>query len=156
MHAMLSAALEFNDVFPRYAEQDPSYKWAPFVEEWRQDEIVCEFLEVFSEVTNIISGSEYPTANLYLPEVWRIKAVLDEKARSEEPFIQRMALVMKEKLDKYWGECNLLMAIAAVLDPRCKLSLVEYTFPNIFSHDEADRHIRLVRDTLRVIFDDYA
>jgi len=32
-------------------------------------ENVCLVLKVFNEVMNIISGSDYPTPNLFLPEV---------------------------------------------------------------------------------------
>jgi hypothetical protein len=32
-------------------------------------ENVNQVLSVFNDVTNVVSGSDYPTANLYLPEV---------------------------------------------------------------------------------------
>ena len=35
-------------------------------------------------------------------------------------FIKAMVKKMKEKFDRYWKECTLLMAIAAILDPRAK------------------------------------
>jgi hypothetical protein len=37
------------------------------------------------------------------------------------------------KFEKYWGECNLLMAIATVLEPRFKIKLVQYCFPMSFA-----------------------
>lgn len=92
---MRFAAIEFKDVFPMYAKQDLSFIWSPLEEEWRQAQIVCGFLEVFNEVTNINSGSEYPTLNLYLAEIWRVKSVLDENPKSKETFIQQMAVKMK-------------------------------------------------------------
>ena len=46
-----------------------------------------------------------------------------------------MATAMKEKFDKYWGECNLLMSIASVLDPRCKAHVVNYCFPLLYKPD---------------------
>jgi hypothetical protein len=30
---------------------------------------VNQVLSVFNDVTNVVSGTDYPTANLYLPEV---------------------------------------------------------------------------------------
>ncbi|XP_074266880.1 zinc finger BED domain-containing protein RICESLEEPER 2-like [Silene latifolia] len=35
---------------------------------------------------------------------------------------------MKQRFDKYWGECNLLMALGAILDPRYELRGLEYVF----------------------------
>ena len=32
---------------------------------------------------------------------------------------------MKDKFDKYWGDYNLLISMAAVLDPRIKMQLIE-------------------------------
>ena len=78
------------------------------------------FLEVFNSITKVISGSDYPTANLFLNEVYRVKVLLDKKVNDENEFIQAMVAEMKSKFDKYWGECNLLMAIVVILDPRCK------------------------------------
>nr|XP_023917384.1 zinc finger BED domain-containing protein RICESLEEPER 1-like [Quercus suber] len=46
---------------------------------------------VFEEVTNVISGSEYPTENIFLHEVWKIKEVLYEKSLDENDYIRAMA-----------------------------------------------------------------
>jgi len=75
-------------------------------------------------VTNIISGSDYPTVNLFLTEVWRVKDILAKKSRDENDFIKAMVMKMNIKFEKYWGKCNLLMAIAAVLNPKFKMKLV--------------------------------
>ena len=53
---MLSAALEFKDVFPRYAQRETSYSFLPSEEDWMKVAEVCSFLEEFNEVTKIISG----------------------------------------------------------------------------------------------------
>ncbi|WOL01391.1 zinc finger BED domain-containing protein RICESLEEPER 2-like [Canna indica] len=76
-YAMLESALEFKDVFPRYHERDPNYKSVPSYEDWEKASKIMEFLEVFNEATNVFSGYEYPTANLFLPEVWKIKQLLE-------------------------------------------------------------------------------
>lgn len=48
------------------------------------------------------------------------------------------------------------VSFVAVLDPRCKMSLVEYAFPNLFKANDATKNIEMVRDALYVIFEDYA
>jgi len=107
-------------------------------------------------ITILNVGSEYPTANLYLPEVWRVKQVLDMADEDEDLFMREMAKPMKKKFDKYWGECNLLMAIASVLDPRSKFHSVCICFPKIYKSKEvSDENIKKVRRSLELLYDEY-
>jgi len=55
---------------------------------------------------------------------------------------------MKKNFDKYWGECNMLMAIASVLDPRCKFHMVSTCFPLIYSKEVANENIKKVKSSL--------
>jgi len=45
---------------------DRNYKSCPSFEEWDRGGKMCQFLEPFYEITNTMSGSSYPTSNLYL------------------------------------------------------------------------------------------
>jgi hypothetical protein len=181
---MLSTALKFKIAFAAYKEREPHYDHAPSLEEWDKVEKVCKLLEVFNRATHVISGSlstifnfstllflelfnittvlnlnvgsEYPTANLYLSEVWKVKQILDKADEDDDLFMREMARPMKMKFDKYWGECNLLMAIASVLDPRCKLHMVRICFPKIYKSQEvADENIKKVRCSLEKLYDEY-
>lgn len=58
-YEMLRCALEFKDAFPRYQEKDSSYKNNPSSDDWNMVQKVCNFLEIFSEITHIISGNLY-------------------------------------------------------------------------------------------------
>ncbi|XP_073295187.1 zinc finger BED domain-containing protein RICESLEEPER 4-like isoform X2 [Primulina huaijiensis] len=98
---MLSTALEFKDVFPRYQQRDPTYNSLPSDEDWDKVIVVCSFLEEFNEVTHIISGSEYPTSNLFLPELYNIKKLLKNTNVGEDSFMPDMIKKMKNKFDKY-------------------------------------------------------
>ncbi|KAK4270401.1 hypothetical protein QN277_023439 [Acacia crassicarpa] len=67
-----------------------------------------------------------------------------------------MAISMKEKFDKYWGECNMVMALASILDPRCKLYVINYCFPLIYKPDYvASENIDKVVKALNSIYDGY-
>ncbi|KAG2708411.1 hypothetical protein I3760_05G192200 [Carya illinoinensis] len=105
-YLMLDAAIQFKEVFPRYSDRDRCFEWVPTVEEWGQVENVCQLLAIFNEVTNIVSGRH-----------------LGKKSRDENEYMKSMVRKMSAKFDKYWGECNLLMSIAAVLDPRFKMNI---------------------------------
>ncbi|KAL0283083.1 UNVERIFIED_CONTAM: Zinc finger BED domain-containing protein RICESLEEPER 2, partial [Sesamum angustifolium] len=142
-YEMLSTAIKFKDVFPRFAAKDPHYDDCPCHEDWEKVEKVCSVLEVFWDATHIISGSDYPTSNLFLNAVSLVKVLLDEKSLDNDGFIRDMVERMKIKFDKYWGETNLLMSIAAVLDPRCKMKALEFCFPKLYSSEKVEREIAL-------------
>ncbi|KAJ0017707.1 hypothetical protein Pint_11089 [Pistacia integerrima] len=116
---------------------DNNFTCAPIDEDWEKLEKVCEIFEAFNSATNVISGSEYPTSNLFLQEICDIKELLDEKCSDDDDFIRSMEGKMKGKFDKYWGECNLLMAIAVVLDLRMKMRLLQFAYPQFFPNEEA-------------------
>ncbi|CAN1750157.1 Zinc finger BED domain-containing protein RICESLEEPER 2 [Linum perenne] len=68
------------------ALRDSNYKWLPSEEDWLKVSNVCQFLELFSDVTNIISGSSYTT---------------------DDESMKAMAIKMQQKFDKYWGDTAL-------------------------------------------------
>ncbi|GAB4827468.1 hypothetical protein Ancab_040027 [Ancistrocladus abbreviatus] len=154
-YEMLACAMRFKDVFSRYSDRDVGYLYCPSLEDWEKVEKVCEILEVFNDVTDVVSDSDYPTSNMFLNEVYRVKVLLDEKSHSEDVFIRDMVGKMKEKFDKYWGEYNLLMAIAAVLDPRCKMKVIEFTFSQMFPENEARQSIEQVKKALYELYGEY-
>ncbi|XP_073027039.1 zinc finger BED domain-containing protein RICESLEEPER 2-like [Primulina eburnea] len=73
----------------------------------------------------------------------------------EGSFMKDMVNKMKTKFDKYWGHCNLLISMAAVLDPRNKMKLIEWCFPEIYSEVDAIENIVTVRETLRLLYREY-
>ncbi|WOK92737.1 zinc finger BED domain-containing protein RICESLEEPER 2-like [Canna indica] len=155
-YVMLESALQFKDVFPRYHERDPNYKSLPSYEDWEKTAKIMEFLEVFNEATNVFSGYEYPTANLFLPEVWKIKEQLELTTVDDCDYMKDMTFKMKDKFDKYWGECNLLMTIASILDPRYKMQLVIFYFSKIYLTEfEAKRKIDVVKDAIYDLYNYY-
>ncbi|GKB39895.1 zinc finger BED domain-containing protein RICESLEEPER 2-like protein [Tanacetum coccineum] len=86
-YEMLSSAYKFKEVFPKYEERDCDYESCHLKDDWVKVEQICGILEVFSNVTNIISGSDYPTSNLFLCEVYEVKQILDGKKDDENEFI---------------------------------------------------------------------
>ena len=69
--------------------------------------------------------------------------------------MQSMVMKMKTKFDKYWGECNLLLSIAAVLDPRNKMKLIEFCFPMIYPEPKTSLHIDTIRRKLIELYSSY-
>nr|GEW39766.1 zinc finger BED domain-containing protein RICESLEEPER 2-like [Tanacetum cinerariifolium] len=74
---------------------------------------------------------------------------------SQDKFVHDMVKSMKENFDKYWKECNLLMSVAAILDPRCKMTVAKFTFPRMYSGDELKANIKTVKDALSELYEEY-
>lgn len=68
-YLMLAATYEFKEVFPRHGYNDRQFTWVPSHEDWDKVKSVCELLGVFNRVTKIVSKSNYPIANLFLPKI---------------------------------------------------------------------------------------
>jgi hypothetical protein len=59
------------------------------------------------------------------------------------------------KFEKYWGDCNLLMVVGAILDPRLKMKLVQFCFPEIYQEHEATRNVEKVCSVLNELYGEY-
>ena len=115
-----------------------------------------QLLAIFNDVTNIVYGSDYPTSNLFLPKVWRMKEIMDVKAGDRNEYIRLMTARMSDKFDKYWGDTNMLMALATVLDLRYKMKLISFCFPIIYPLDVEGNHIKGVLSVLKELYKVYA
>ncbi|XP_039036578.1 zinc finger BED domain-containing protein RICESLEEPER 2-like [Hibiscus syriacus] len=154
-NATYATALEFKEVLLNYADRESTYTTLLSEEDWKKVEEVCSFLALFNEATKIISGSEYPTSNLFLSELFGIKQALDAVVLGGSDYMVAMAMKMKKKFDKYWGTCNLLISIGVILDPRYKMKLLEFSFHTSYSNDEASREMQIVRCILYELYQEY-
>jgi len=152
---MLATAIGFKEVFPRYHQVDQAFQWVVSSKQWEKVENVNLVLSVFNEVTNMVLGSDYPTSILFLPEVWRMREILQLKCIDRHDYITSIAGKMAQKFDKYWGECNWLMSIVAVLDLRYKMKLINFCFPLIYPDSEYPQHIQNVLAVLQELFEVY-
>lgn len=154
-YEMLVSAAKVKDAFPILAQTDDEYKCCPCAADWEKLEKVMKFLEVFYEATQVISATDFPTSNMFLVVIWRVKEVLKEKATDGDADLAEMVEKMRSKFDKYWGQCNLLMSIASILDPRYKMLLVNFTFNIIYDGEEVRTNTEEVQDALKSLYDQY-
>ncbi|KAH7860906.1 hypothetical protein Vadar_019388 [Vaccinium darrowii] len=82
--------------------------------------------------SRIISGTSYPTSNLFFPDVCDIKVTLSEWACCGIDLVEEMAYKMIEKYDKYWDNTHGFLGVAVVLDPRFKMTLIGYYYKMIY------------------------
>ncbi|XP_007013537.2 PREDICTED: zinc finger BED domain-containing protein DAYSLEEPER [Theobroma cacao] len=153
-YQMLAAASELKEVFSCLDTSDPDYKLAPSMEDWKVVETLCTFLKPLFDAVNILTTTTNPTAITFFHEAWKIHADLGRSITGEDPFISNLAKSMLEKIDKYWKDCSLVLAIAVVMDPRFKMKLVEFSFTKIYG-DDAPTYIKIVDDGIHELFLEY-
>ncbi|KAF7821847.1 zinc finger BED domain-containing protein RICESLEEPER 2-like [Senna tora] len=117
-YLMLASALPYQEVFKRLKQRESQYKCLPSDENWTMASEIGEKLEIFYMVTELFSGTQYPTSNVYFPKVCQIKFILQEWLSSPRDTIRSMTTTMLAKFDKYWSTINGVMTIGTILDPR--------------------------------------
>ncbi|WRX26536.1 zinc finger protein [Theobroma cacao] len=108
--------------------------------DWANVKRISRFLREFYDLTLSVSGTSYITANAFLDSIYDVYTTLIEWQNGDDVDLQSMAIRMKEKYDKYWGnveKMNLVLFIAAILDPRKKLSYVEFTLLDMYPPTQA-------------------
>ncbi|XP_059661394.1 zinc finger BED domain-containing protein RICESLEEPER 1-like [Cornus florida] len=154
-YLMLEAAAEYRCAFSLLLDHDPAYTMALSEREWEWTSSVAVYMKLCVDITDVFSANKCPTANIYFPEICDLHIQLIEWCKSEDDFVCSMALKMKAKFDKYWSKCSLALAIAAILDPRFKMKLVEYYYSQIYGCDAPDR-IKDVSDGIKELFNEYS
>ncbi|XP_021288725.1 zinc finger BED domain-containing protein RICESLEEPER 1-like isoform X1 [Herrania umbratica] len=152
-YAMLETAVEYRNAFCHLPELDPELALSD--EEWEWASSVTGYLKLFIEIINVFSGNKCPTANIYFPEICHVHIQLIEWCKSPDNFLSSLAAKMKAKFDKYWSKCSLALAVAAILDPRFKMKLVEYYYSQIYGSTALER-IKEVSDGIKELFNAYS
>lgn len=152
-YIMLETAVEYRNVFCQLPELDPDLALSD--EEWEWASSITGYLKLFVEIINVFSGNKCPTANIYFPEICHVHIQLIEWCKSPDAFLSSLAAKMKAKFDKYWSKCSLALAVAAILDPRFKMKLVEYYYSQIYGSTALER-IKEVSDGIKELFNAYS
>ena len=151
---MLSTALIYKDVFSRLAKRETSYTCLPCDYDWEVSKDICGRLELFYIVIEFFFDRKYPTTNMYFNLVCELKITLNEWSLSSNEMISRMAESMLAKFNSYWANVNFVMAVAAILDPRYKMKLLEFYNPNIYGNN-SDLEIKKIKNLCYDLLDEY-
>jgi hypothetical protein len=87
---------------------------------------IFQCLKKFYDLTETLSGTSYPTINMFFRGFCDIKDLLDKWKFSEDFVIKNMVAAMSAKFEKYWSKSSIVLAVACFLDPRYKKGLIEY------------------------------
>ncbi len=127
-YLMLSDALYYQPAFVRLKSSDRRRyeKISPSIEEWDMARTINQCLEIFYDLTALLSGTSYPTANLFYRGFCDIKVILEKWKVCDDLTIRTMAIAMSVKFEKYWKKSNIALAVACFLDPRYKKKIIEF------------------------------
>ncbi|KHN03605.1 Putative AC transposase [Glycine soja] len=153
-YQMLVAASELQEVFSCLDTSDPDYKGAPSMQDWKLVETLCTYLKPLFDAANILTTTTHPTVITFFHEVWKLQLDLSRAIVNEDPFISNLTKPMQQKIDKYWKDCSVVLAIAVVMDPRFKMKLVEFSFTKIYGED-AHEYVKIVDDGIHELFHEY-
>ncbi|XP_057769071.1 zinc finger BED domain-containing protein RICESLEEPER 1-like [Salvia miltiorrhiza] len=154
-YSMLSAALDLKDVFSKYQQRDTSFTLLPSEEEWNKVRVVCSLLKNSMQAIHLSQGTEYTTSNCVGVDFVCLRRHLSKLNVGEDTCMIDMVTKMKVRFDKYWSECNLLMCIAVVLDPRFKMFIIDWCFKDIYSTTEAAERRIAFLETLHLLYNEY-
>ncbi|KAK3206175.1 hypothetical protein Dsin_020221 [Dipteronia sinensis] len=121
---MLTTALLYKDVFACFSVREKQYKIEILGKDWKLAAILQDNLKLFYQVTEMFSGTKYPTTNVFFLHVCDIR--LSDWLKSENELIKEMAVKMIENFEKYWDVIHEVMVVATMLDPRYKMRLIEF------------------------------
>ncbi|WVZ62887.1 hypothetical protein U9M48_012579 [Paspalum notatum var. saurae] len=127
-YLMLRDALYYKAAFMRLKSSDRRRyeKITPSPAEWGRAYKLFQCLKRFYDLTELFSGTLYPTANLFYRGFCEIKLLLDDWSTGQDATISAMAFSMNKKFDKYWKKSCTTLAVACFLDPRYKKRLIEF------------------------------
>jgi len=98
---MLESAIHYRRAFAYLEMTDKNYMFCPNALEWEKVNDISSFLGCFYYATCALSGTKYPTANLYFPVVALIYVNLKQELLSKDGYRRLMASQMISKFEKY-------------------------------------------------------
>jgi hypothetical protein len=155
-YKMLGCALYYKDALNHFASTDETFL-AHFHlgdEEWNKVESMEKFLKLLYDITCTFLSKESKTASLYFLGVFKVYRLLDV-TKCQENFMSAMVGEIKSKFDRYWSEYSLILACAAVFDPRYKFSIISYCFRKIYGDADASHYITRVVALLNRLFTEH-
>jgi hypothetical protein len=148
---MLDDALKYKVALDRYAVEQ--YHASPSEGDWAKAEALHGFLKEFSEATKAFSADRHPTAQLFLKMLLAIRDVLLDESWNSNELLNEMANAMHAKFEKYWANPNIVLLIAAVLDPSLKGAFVKFYFYTICA--DVETKMRELRQQLNKYYLEY-
>ncbi|KAK4483326.1 hypothetical protein RD792_010512 [Penstemon davidsonii] len=149
-YLMLKEAQELHGRCDFSSQNDLSHEYRLSIDEWKRVEVICKLVDMLQNLGKLFKD-KYCNASIILCNVQELNTSLRKEAvNAGDILVCEIIARMVEKLDRYWAHTFLLLAVAAVMDPRCKMLYIEYLsvkFPN--------SKLSNVLEAVQILFDDY-
>ncbi|KAI5313974.1 hypothetical protein L3X38_043150 [Prunus dulcis] len=149
--------------YPRKREGPPTN------EDWNNARTFVNFLKVFYDATLKMSVTLHPASHTTFHDLIAMEEEIEDLLMEEEEILSEtqtskvlkdMALNMKMKFKKYWGDLdklNQMLMVALVLDPRYKLGNLEFILKSRFENPEdAVKKKNEIKEILKKLYEEYA
>ncbi|KAI5323480.1 hypothetical protein L3X38_032552 [Prunus dulcis] len=149
--------------YPRKREGPPTN------EDWNNACTFVNFLKVFYDATLKMSVTLHPASHTTFHDLIAMEEEIEDLLMEEEEILSEtqtskvlkdMALNMKMKFKKYWGDLdklNQILMVALVLDPRYKLGNLEFILKSRFENPEdAVKKKNEIKEILKKLYEEYA
>jgi hypothetical protein len=127
-YMMLRDALHYKDAFSRLktSNRRKYENISPSESEWNMAVAVSECLSKFYDLTELLSGTSYPTTNIFYKGFCEVRDLLDNWCLSTDLTIKLMAIDTRETFEKYWSSSSMSLVVACFFDPRYKRRVIEF------------------------------
>ncbi|KAK3205316.1 hypothetical protein Dsin_019362 [Dipteronia sinensis] len=124
-------------------------------DDWYVARIFVEFLKIFYNATVTLFGVYYPTSSQTIHQIVEMSEVLN--IYREDIILGTAVVVMETKLKKYWSTIPFLYALGIIVDPRVKLSGLDFLLEFIGTNMSIDysEQITDIRNKLFEVFSIY-
>ncbi|KAK9194344.1 hypothetical protein WN944_005049 [Citrus x changshan-huyou] len=153
----LEIAVGLKEVLCELVNADSNFKSMNLTkEDWHKATVTYERIKALHDVACSLSESKCETANAYFPKVCDIYVKLLQWERSEDDHVGKIALEAREIfVSKYWMKYELILVIAAVLDPRFKMDIVQRWYKEIYA-SAAHTHLEKINGEFNGVYNEYA
>ncbi|KAG5387116.1 hypothetical protein IGI04_038586, partial [Brassica rapa subsp. trilocularis] len=154
---MLLAGYEHRQLLSCLETCYPDYKISSISsQDWRKIDGLCSCLKVLFQAGNVLTRPKNLTANELYHEMIKLQLELSHAAMYEEDLdVRNLAKSLWERFDLYWRGCFLVLAIAVVMDPRCKMEIIKDNFTEMYGEEDAEKWIKTVNDAVHDLYISY-
>ncbi|XP_013709787.1 zinc finger BED domain-containing protein DAYSLEEPER-like [Brassica napus] len=154
---MLLAGYEHRQLLSCLETCYPDYKISSISpQDWRKIDGLCLCLKVIFQAGNVLTRPKHLTANELYHEMIKLQLKLSHAAMCVEDLdVGNLANSLWEKFDLYWRGCFLVLAVAVVMDPRCKMEIIKDNFTELYGEEDAEKWIKTVSDAVHDLYISY-
>ncbi|XP_022849364.1 zinc finger BED domain-containing protein RICESLEEPER 1-like [Olea europaea var. sylvestris] len=152
--SMLKEALELHSR-EDYSSLHVPHNYLLSADEWKKVEVICKLVDKLKNIRRILFETKYINASILLSNLLELHVSLSYEASIADSYSSVIFTKMLLKLDNYGKDSFLVLAVATVMDPRCKMMYIEY-LSSKFATRDCNLKLSTVSEAVRVLYDNYA